>query len=334
MSCLNPLNLIQQEPNQKGIIIKPNKTILNQNWKTMTLIQCGKCIGCKLNKSREWATRITLETKENPKNNWFLTLTYNNEHLPLNKKGEPTLKNEELTNFIKNIRQHWNRKYNETNIKYISASEYGTKYKRPHYHIILMNINIRDIKEIGTPSKLGHKHYWSFTIDKIWNKGLIDIGKVTFESAGYVTRYTLKKQKPNKQDLTNIVEKVLTKKEKWEKIKQLEQKFLSKEWEKIRMSNGIGKKNFDKNKTLWYNNDHITIPTAKGVKNVKIPKYFDKLMEKENPELMNIIKQKRTTNAKNKTEKELIIKKISYTHLLGDKQKILNAKIQKLKKKL
>ena len=44
-------------------------------------IPCGQCIGCRLDRSRAWADRCLLEASQYP-HNCFLTLTYDDEHLP------------------------------------------------------------------------------------------------------------------------------------------------------------------------------------------------------------------------------------------------------------
>ena len=66
-------------------------------------VPCGQCYGCRLQYSREWANRCMLEASEYS-SNFFLTLTYDDEHLPWSSyfdkdTGEllsiPTLKNHE-----------------------------------------------------------------------------------------------------------------------------------------------------------------------------------------------------------------------------------------------
>ena len=42
-------------------------------------LPCGQCMACRLNKSRDWATRCVLEAKMH-KDNCFVTLTYKDLH--------------------------------------------------------------------------------------------------------------------------------------------------------------------------------------------------------------------------------------------------------------
>lgn len=82
----------------------------------------------------EWTFRLTLEQFEWPCTS-FLTLTYAEEHLPF-KAGAPSLYPKHLAKFLKDLR---NSKYN---IKYYSVGEYGGKFGRPHYHVILFHDDI------------------------------------------------------------------------------------------------------------------------------------------------------------------------------------------------
>ena len=75
-------------------------------------IPCGRCLGCRLDHADMWATRITMEAKEWSKN-CFVTLTYNNAldesgkpNLPINEKGDMTLKKKDLQDFMKRLRYY------------------------------------------------------------------------------------------------------------------------------------------------------------------------------------------------------------------------------------
>lgn len=45
------------------------------------LIPCGKCIGCRIDKARDWAVRISCEALTSKYRSWFLTLTYDDDHM-------------------------------------------------------------------------------------------------------------------------------------------------------------------------------------------------------------------------------------------------------------
>lgn len=56
------------------------------------LVPCGRCVGCRLDYSREWADRCYLESlTKSP--NWFITLTYDDLNLPVTEflKGDEVI---------------------------------------------------------------------------------------------------------------------------------------------------------------------------------------------------------------------------------------------------
>jgi len=158
---------------------------------TIINLPCGQCIGCRLDKSREWAIRCVHEaqlyepTKENPdaNGNCFITLTYAPEHLP----HDGSLDVKHWQKFMKRLR----KKYPDEPIRYYHCGEYGEKLKRPHYHACLFNHDFED-KEILSQRE-GTILYQSDILNKLWGMGFCSIGTVTFESAAYVARYIMKK---------------------------------------------------------------------------------------------------------------------------------------------
>ncbi|WNK12864.1 MAG: replication initiator protein [Microvirus sp.] len=154
---------------------------LQQGYKELPVsIPCGKCIPCRLNKTREWGVRCMHEAKMHD-NNAFVTLTYNEQNVNKNY----SLVKEDFTKFIKQAR------YNYGKLRYFHCGEYGENFNRPHHHACLFGINIQD-KELFTIKK-GIKIYTSEKLTKIWGHGFTTISDVTFESACYVASYIQKK---------------------------------------------------------------------------------------------------------------------------------------------
>lgn len=141
-------------------------------------------------------------------NNSFITLTYDDKNLKSAK-----LIYQDFQLFMKRLRdknyrdflstyglQNWKslskeqrkKKYNEIKIGCFVTGEYGDKHKRPHWHAILFNWRPNDCIPKRT-NELGDKCYTSNTLTTLWNKGLAELGEVTFRSAGYVARYASKK---------------------------------------------------------------------------------------------------------------------------------------------
>ncbi|UCS96030.1 MAG: replication initiation protein [Microviridae sp.] len=106
-------------------------------------VPCGKCVICRDRKKREWSFRATCENVYSTSQPLFVTLTYNNAHLP--KHG---VFKEELQLFLKRMRIKLDRQKVEHNIRYFAVGEYGSKSGRPHYHLILWNFPTSSFKNI------------------------------------------------------------------------------------------------------------------------------------------------------------------------------------------
>lgn len=140
-------------------------------------LPCGQCLNCRINHSKEWAVRCVLESLEH-ENNWFITLTYDDDHLP----RDGALHREHLREFFKAL---YNRGYH---FRYFGCGEYGSLNNRPHYHLILFGLDLDDMKYIQNA-----KSFSSKTLDACWPYGFYFIGDVSYSSCNYVAQYTLKK---------------------------------------------------------------------------------------------------------------------------------------------
>lgn len=164
-------------------------------------IPCRRCIGCRLDYSREWATRIERECRSCV-GNIFLTLTYDEAHLPRAVKiwrdgtevETPTARIADLSAFMKRLRRHWEYHYGVQGIKFFGASEYGDKTGRPHYHIAIMGLKLlpEDMIKIGNNHQ-GDVRFASAEISKLWGQGITEFEELTWGSAAYVARYITKK---------------------------------------------------------------------------------------------------------------------------------------------
>lgn len=99
------------------------------------LAPCNYCLLCRQKKQNEFVWRAAMEQAMFEVPPYFFTLTYSNEHLPYH--GE--LRYKDVQNFFKRLRRMWDKKGLKHNIRYIVSGEYGSKYGRPHYHVILFN---------------------------------------------------------------------------------------------------------------------------------------------------------------------------------------------------
>lgn len=174
MPCFHPLKAFQKVGG--GVTWTPAAS----NGNPMTL-PCGRCIGCRLDKGTEWATRIMHESRCH-KANMFVTLTYDDEHLP---RGG-TLVKRHVQLFMKSLRFAVSPK----KVRFFACGEYGSLKGRPHYHLIIFGHWFDDAKV----ERLGSKRSWSSaTLTRLWGRGRCEFGDVTPGSAKYVGRYVTKK---------------------------------------------------------------------------------------------------------------------------------------------
>lgn len=145
-------------------------------------LPCGQCIGCRLEKSRQWAVRCMHEASCHRENS-FVTLTYADEFLPpsgsLDRRAFPL--------FMKRLREV----VGYERVRYFYCGEYGERTFRPHYHALLFGLDFPDKVEW---SRRGDFPVWrSAVLEDCWSLGQSEIGSVTFDSAAYVARYVMKK---------------------------------------------------------------------------------------------------------------------------------------------
>lgn len=161
-----------------GISFNPKTAYVDQPMQ----VPCGQCIGCKLERSRQWAVRCQHEASLHLFN-CFLTLTYSDENLPRDYSVDKVA----VQLFVKRLRKH----FNGAEIRYYACGEYGDTTGRPHYHAIIFGIDFAD--KTFVKESAGGNLYRSPTLDKIWGLGNAWIGSVTFQSSAYVARYCTKK---------------------------------------------------------------------------------------------------------------------------------------------
>jgi len=158
------------------------------NGLTLTHVQvpCGKCADCIDRIKSELIFRMENE-KRMSKTAFFVTLTYDNEHVPYDKWGNKILVKEHLKGFFKRLRINHvrNKKVlremfwyglnpRVDKISYLGCGEYGSR-GRPHYHAIIFNVS----KEL---------------IDKSWGMGIVDCQEAGEGSIAYVVKYLEKKK--------------------------------------------------------------------------------------------------------------------------------------------
>lgn len=235
-------------------------------------LPCGQCIGCRLERSRQWAVRCLHEASLHEAN-CFITLTYADSNLPLG----GTLVYRDFQLFMKRLRKYAGK------ITFYCGGEYGEEMARPHYHALLFGFDPPD-KVYYCKGVDGSKLYSSEILDKLWGLGTVRVGSVTFASAAYIARYCVAKVNG---DLAKSHYEVLT--DDGEIIDRLP------EFNHMSLKPAIGKRWLEKFQTDVYPRDYVVV---NGVK-CKPPAYYDTLFSKENPGIFSDLVAQRELDASN-----------------------------------
>jgi hypothetical protein len=298
MACYYPISAYQCADG--SIVFSERKRF--DTVKSLSL-PCGQCIGCRLERSRQWAMRCMHEAQLH-QHNCFITLTYDDAHLPSDK----SLHYKDYQLFVKRLR----KKFGNTKIRYYMAGEYGENFGRPHFHACLFGIDFHD-KKLWKRTPSGSLIYRSADLETLWPFGYSSIGDVNFESAAYVARYIMKKVTGKGQD-NHYTE---TDQETGEITKR------KPEFNKMSLKPGIGYEWYKKYTSDVYPHDYVVIRGKK----VKPPKYYDKNYKNDYPYEFDEILYKRETSAKLNYADNTIER-------LAVKEKVAQAKLQKLKRNL
>lgn len=99
----------------------------------LAFLPCGQCFECRMMKANDWATRLMAEAHTTPPV-FFLTLTYSPENLPLKADGMPTFNRQHLKTVLRELTR-------VKPLRYYAIGEHGTKFERPHYHVITFGVD-------------------------------------------------------------------------------------------------------------------------------------------------------------------------------------------------
>lgn len=298
MACYNPIRanlikycggqVVQLSPfdwiegrRETGVFIwhLPDGTPVQAYESLGILLPCGKCDGCLIERSRQWAARCMNELKQYDKS-CFLTLTYNEQNIP----SGNTLVRKHLQDFIKRLR----RKIEPQKIRYFGCGEYGSLGLRPHYHLIIFGWSPDDL-EIKVTNDKAIKS--SKTLSQLWKFGFHSVGKVTFESCAYVARYVMKKL--HKNDLGDRLPEFIC----------------------MSTRPGISKLYFD---DYGYEISKNGYQFTQG-RQVSVPRYCDKILRQKDGKKYNEIKEERQRKIKPYNPEEIAKKRAFTAYLQSKK---------------
>lgn len=170
----------------------------------LQVVRCGKCLACLSHRQAEWITRLRVALEFAPGSSYFVTLTYDEDHLPYNEDKTvdlsevdsfplvPTVRKRDLQKFHMDLRKRFQQGFyydyalgspirielpEDIHFRYYCTSEYGPKGHRPHYH--------------GLYTKLPDDPDLVFDLfNQTWNKGFISCEPAQSEkAAAYVAKY-------------------------------------------------------------------------------------------------------------------------------------------------
>lgn len=137
-------------------------------------VGCGKCIECINLHKVVWQHRLEDEKKCHDRC-CFITLTY--------AETDGNLHPDDLTKFIKRLR----KAVEPMKIRYYACGEYGSKGKRPHYHLVIFGYDFPDKIEYRRDKK-GFMMCRSPLLEKLWTFGISSVLPANMTTFGYVTK--------------------------------------------------------------------------------------------------------------------------------------------------
>lgn len=239
-------------------------------------IPCRQCIGCRLERSRSWAVRCMHEAQMHDEN-CFLTLTYSEDNLPA--RGQ--LVYDHFQRFMKRLRKF----ADPATVRFFMCGEYGELNWRPHFHACIFGFDFADkvpFRITGSQDQL----FQSASLSRLWPYGFASIGNVTFNSAGYVARYCVKK-------VTGFNADAHYARCDSDGPFQLEPEFAH-----MSLKPGIGASWLEKYSAEVFPSDFVVV---RGVQ-CRVPRYYDNLLEVTDPFLFDDVKWNRELDARSRLD--------------------------------
>ena len=260
--------------------------------------------------------------------NCFITLTYDDENYP----QDQSLVKSHFQQFIRKLR----KQNPDKTIRYMMCGEYGENNSRAHYHALLFGYDFPDryrhhfadpLDSIGNHAHrpIDGRDYHSEELTELWGKGICHVGELNFKTAAYTARYTMKK----------VTGELADKIDPETGLKPYERHHLQTGQvvevlpEYLQASNrpGIGASFYERYKTDMFPGDTVYLGHSKDMAGksrpvfVKPPKYYEKLLDREHPDVLEFIKECRVDFAQSHpelfTDEKLDTKEIILSHRAG-----------------
>lgn len=256
-------------------------------------VGCGNCLGCRKDESRDWAVRLAHEQAMHPLSSYFVTLTYNDEHLPGywpdDDREFGSLDPAETTDFLKRLRRRVGDR-----IRYFYCGEYGGRSDRPHYHFAMFGASFLDRDQVG--ERHGSPVFHSDMLRSSWPFGNHEITTLNFGACAYVAGYVNKK-------IASPFDG-----HRYERVDQETGEVIGlvPEFRQMSRRPGLGRAFLEKYWRDIYPRDEIVLDGKK----FRPPRYYDKVMERIAPEVIEEVKFKRFQDAPSFDDEQLERKEI------------------------
>lgn len=223
-------------------------------------LPCGKCVSCRLERSRQWSVRMYHEMLMASSPSSFVTLTYSPEKLPT----DLSLDVRHWQLFAKRLRKRMGK------FRFYMCGEYGEKNRRPHYHAMLFGLSFVDRKLWKV--ERGNQLYTSEILEKTWSHGFTSVGDASPATCAYVARYVQKKVGKPHDDVS--AEDYIERYGRWN---DRTGEFWTVRPEFATMSKGIGRSWLEKYKSDVYPHDNVVMHGRK----YRPPRYYDEMLDEE-----------------------------------------------------
>ncbi len=325
MSCYHPQNAIvlgvdPATGKKKLRFVGENQVSpLSFPGKEVIQVACGKCIGCRIDRSRQWANRCMLELQYHD-SAYFVTLTYDDDHVPKSYYPDPqtgeahvslTLCKRDFQLWMKRLR----KKFSDDKIRFFACGEYGGETKRPHYHAIVFGLHLSDCVKYKTVREGDsfYTYYNSDSLQETWPNGFVVVGEVTWESCAYVARYVTKKLSGPHADF-------------YKKFN------LVPEFSDMSRRPGIARQYYDEHGKEIYDHAYINVSTAKGGRKFKPPRYFDRLYDLDYPGALDELKEHRKRAAERALQSKMMRTNLDPPDILKVEESAFSNKTKKLRR--
>lgn len=305
MPCFFPLQAFytNSEPRQVDFSVRYSKEFTDSiSDSDKFTIPCRRCIGCRLEYSRQWSVRCMHEASLYERN-CFITLTYSPEYLP----ADLSLHHEHFQLFFKRLR----KRYGE-GIRYYMCGEYGSKNGRPHYHACLFNFDFDDKKFFKCVGKSRHRLYVSDSLSSLWKFGFCTVGAFSVNTAAYVARYVVKKCLNDDRMVTYVCPNtglIFNR---------------APEYSQASRRPGIASEWFSKFKSDVFPSDFVVM----NGKKVRPPIYYLNLLKVQDPEMFSDVKSNRESVLSDLDFSEFTFDRLSV------KEQVLRARVRNLERSL